>query len=150
MCNCGNGNKGTRREALSKLAGMLIGGTALVLAELPAKALIVPPCYQIGPAPIPVQNDPCSMAYWACTNAAKKITDPALQNSARVACSAAYIGCMKAAVAALEIGHAFQVAGQWLVAHPAVVIGTILLVGAIALVVLSGGTAAPVLALAVP
>jgi hypothetical protein len=67
-----------------------------------------------------------------------------------VLCNAEYAQC-KADEAGQAIAKAVQTAGQWIADNAGAIIGTILIVGAIALIVVvvisTGGAAAPALAL---
>ncbi len=103
----------------------------------------------------------------ACTDACDRAYDPGCADTCRAmsskvrralcwaACAEEYATCL-AACAAEAVGEgiedlargmadALSRAGRWLADHPEVVIGTIVVIGVVTFIVLTGGAGAPVL-----
>lgn len=130
--DCGCGGKKTRREFLQTTAVVGVGlATAAMLtgSAQPAEAA--------GGIGI------CEDLRSACFNACNQQTDLYHKIKCKANCLVEYAACMAQQLLQM-IQNALQQAIAWLKAHPGVVIGTIILIGVIAFIVVTGGAGAPI------
>lgn len=133
-CGCGKtGWTPTRRELLKGAAGLgLVAASGFALAD---------------GSPAREGSRICSQLQEVCYGRCAGLTMMANWRCRRI-CDGEYLICLAESLAD-TLAAAFVAGLQWLAAHPALaVVGAILVIAGVALIVVSGGTAAPVLAFA--
>lgn len=134
----------TRRRFLSRVAGLAsglaAGGAVLATRTRSASSSTAAD----PPDPVQICKDACYDSYLDCCQGCKRHRSKVKRALCYSACFNVYVACLVGCETE-RVLSVMEAAAEWIADHPEVVVGTIVVIGAVTFVVVTGGSGAPVL-----